>query len=87
MLKHIVLFKIIRPEVNLSSVTSFFNTLPRIKEVHHFNLKQNDDCILLYAEFESKEALKKYMEHEIHISVKRNTEFFIEEKQVFDFWV
>jgi quinol monooxygenase YgiN len=85
MLKHIVLFNIINPKNNISRVMDFLNKLPEIKEVSHFNLQKNQDSILLYSEFESKAALKRYMEHEIHSYVKRNTELMIEEKKVFDF--
>lgn len=64
---------------------AFFNTLPEIEEVKAFCLTQDQDSILLYTEFESKAALKTYLEHDIHIYVKRNTELLIEEKKIFDF--
>ncbi|WP_264789378.1 Dabb family protein [Aureispira anguillae] len=85
MLRHIVLFKIFDPEHNIPKAMAFFYTLPEIEEVQHFSLQQDQDSILLYTEFESKAALKIYLEHDIHTEVKRNTERLIEEKKIFDF--
>ncbi|MBL4650104.1 MAG: Dabb family protein [Aureispira sp.] len=84
MIRHIVLFKIVNPKNNILRVMDFLNILPEIEEVYHFKLQKDQDSILLYTEFESKAALKRYMEHEIHSYVKRNTELMIEEKKVFD---
>lgn len=91
MIKHIVLYKL-KPEFEKDSTVKFIAShleplVGRIPGLLHMEVRRAFQGMdyALYSEFESREALKQYAEHPLHLAAKQHFSHMLDTRVAADY--